>query len=409
MHSDTELPILKHCKQCGASFESFSRRRLYCTDCLVVQGRRIITRKCTDCGAAIEIVLSMAAKQERVSTILCRRCRREHNRKIIDLVCASCGRRFERGGQRGKVPLYCRGCRRRLNNTKNLTGVCSKCGGRCDKNAAQCKACSLQPGARVRLDRKPCQVCGRMFQPKTKVHRYCGAAECAKIGSNQVREERYGLRNWFICLYCGEPYKAKSKERDRFCCREHSFLWTQENPVQGPQLPPGPMPPCEICGEPVNNRNAKTCGAEQCKRTRYVLREVARSQRDRRPRPCKECGQVFTPEYGNKRRFFCSDKCLSKKMQRIGKAVRRSRIRNASAVESVDPILVFQRDGWRCKLCGCKTPKRLRGTTDDSAPELDHVVPLALGGAHTYANVQCLCRRCNQAKGATVAGQLSLL
>jgi 5-methylcytosine-specific restriction endonuclease McrA len=45
----------------------------------------------------------------------------------------------------------------------------------------------------------------------------------------------------------------------------------------------------------------------------------------------------------------------------------------------------------------------------DDAPELDHIVPLACGGAHTYQNTQCTCRECNGRKGATILGQLRLL
>ncbi|AKR55715.1 hypothetical protein XM25_07875 [Devosia sp. H5989] len=77
-------------------------------------------------------------------------------------------------------------------------------------------------------------------------------------------------------------------------------------------------------------------------------------------------------------------------------------------VEAVNPLLVFERDRWTCKLCGRKTPKRLRGTVKPDAPELDHIVPLALGGEHSYRNTQCACRQCNSAKGATAMGQTLL-
>ncbi len=52
---------------------------------------------------------------------------------------------------------------------------------------------------------------------------------------------------------------------------------------------------------------------------------------------------------------------------------------------------VFDRDGGRCVECG-------------SAFELqyDHVIPLALGGANTAANLQILCAPCNQTKGAAL-------
>ena len=48
------------------------------------------------------------------------------------------------------------------------------------------------------------------------------------------------------------------------------------------------------------------------------------------------------------------------------------------------------------------------GTCDPRAPELDHIVPLALGGAHVPENVQDACRACNSAKGATDRGQIWL-
>jgi 5-methylcytosine-specific restriction endonuclease McrA len=70
---------------------------------------------------------------------------------------------------------------------------------------------------------------------------------------------------------------------------------------------------------------------------------------------------------------------------------------------------VFERDGWRCHLCHRKTPQRLRGTHKSAAPELDHIVPISKGGAHSYANTACSCRRCNGLKSNNVLGQPSLL
>lgn len=88
------------------------------------------------------------------------------------------------------------------------------------------------------------------------------------------------------------------------------------------------------------------------------------------------------------------------------KAIRRARIRIKA--EAFDPIKVLIRDKWHCQLCGVSTPKRLRGTYEEDAPELDHIVPLALGGSHTWANVQCACRSCNIRKGAKALGQMGL-
>ncbi|WP_238346266.1 HNH endonuclease [Luteimonas saliphila] len=76
--------------------------------------------------------------------------------------------------------------------------------------------------------------------------------------------------------------------------------------------------------------------------------------------------------------------------------------------DSIDPLLVFERDKWACHLCGRKTPARLRGSCDPRAPEIDHVLPLAAGGTHTWGNVKCACRECNGRKSDRPLGQLGL-
>lgn len=77
-------------------------------------------------------------------------------------------------------------------------------------------------------------------------------------------------------------------------------------------------------------------------------------------------------------------------------------------VENVNPIKVFERDKWKCQICGVKTPRRLRGKYDDNAPELDHIMPLSLGGARSYMNTQCACRKCNSDKSNASPVQPSL-
>jgi len=42
------------------------------------------------------------------------------------------------------------------------------------------------------------------------------------------------------------------------------------------------------------------------------------------------------------------------------------------------------------------------------APELDHIVPIAAGGSHTYSNVACACKKCNIKKSSKPLGQLNL-
>lgn len=52
---------------------------------------------------------------------------------------------------------------------------------------------------------------------------------------------------------------------------------------------------------------------------------------------------------------------------------------------------VFERDGGRCAECGAAFDL-----------QFDHVIPVALGGATSEANLQLLCGSCNRVKGATL-------
>lgn len=128
---------------------------------------------------------------------------------------------------------------------------------------------------------------------------------------------------------------------------------------------------------------------------------------------CPTCGKEFKPyrQSARQRRngyrvVHCSYACAGTlRLERSPGTAARRKLRNNDAI---DPIKVCERDGWKCHICGVSTPRKLRGTTADRAPEVDHIVTLADGGPHSYSNVACACRKCNRTKGAKSFGQLLL-
>ena len=68
-------------------------------------------------------------------------------------------------------------------------------------------------------------------------------------------------------------------------------------------------------------------------------------------------------------------------------------------VERVDEWVVFRRDRWVCQICHHRVDKLL-SSPHKMGPTLDHIIPLAKGGEHSYANTQLAHRSCNSAKGA---------
>jgi len=92
-----------------------------------------------------------------------------------------------------------------------------------------------------------------------------------------------------------------------------------------------------------------------------------------------------------------------------GKAVRhkskhkRRALKMKVKCENFNPLRVFERDKYRCQLCGKKTRPDFN-QWHPLYPHLDHIVPLSLGGEHSKRNTQCLCRLCNLTKNNTGKG-----
>lgn len=74
---------------------------------------------------------------------------------------------------------------------------------------------------------------------------------------------------------------------------------------------------------------------------------------------------------------------------RARKAKRRARARGAH-VEHVNRLVVLERGDGVCGICG--------GDVDPLRFDVDHIVPLARGGEHSYANTQPAHPSCNSRK-----------
>ena len=125
-----------------------------------------------------------------------------------------------------------------------------------------------------------------------------------------------------------------------------------------------------------------------------------------RAKACKECREAIEAKYRQQYSKAYRKTDTAKAHKKAYKTKRRAK--ESATIHIVKPDYVFERDKWICQLCKGKTPKALRESNEDSAPTLDHIISLAEGGDHTYANLQCACRRCNMSKGSKSRGQLGL-
>lgn len=226
--------------------------------------------------------------------------------------------------------------------------------------------------------------------------------------------KRNSARALCVCKKCNKEFKPKKYNTITYCSRECAFadIKAWRVGIVAAVTKPGNhslvyFNTCKQCNKQWTDRRRKSLCSSECSKlfNCQYSRDRSASKKIVSIKTCKCCSNRFTAEYGNKKSVFCSTLCLKSFYKRSYRAKRRAVERGLSA-DSVDPFRVFNRDGWKCQLCKVRTPKTKRGTYDDNAPELDHIIPVSKDGAHTYMNTQCLCRKCNQLKSNSIRGQM---
>lgn len=118
---------------------------------------------------------------------------------------------------------------------------------------------------------------------------------------------------------------------------------------------------------------------------------------------CQHCGNLFVPT-GNRTKY-CSDRCRERHHEQIKS---RKRIERASQNGKVDYSItldkLIKKDNNKCYLCGgeCNLNDFImqgnQKVTGNYYPSIDHVIPLANGGTHSWNNVRLAHRICNSMK-----------
>jgi hypothetical protein len=107
---------------------------------------------------------------------------------------------------------------------------------------------------------------------------------------------------------------------------------------------------------------------------------------------CQRCGSAYVAVNARLKPRFCSVQCNSL----AKKQARRARVRGNGA-EPYSRTAVFVRDNWTCHLCGSLVEQGAHHL-DPKAPTIDHLTPIARGGADALSNVATAHRQCNSIK-----------
>ena len=122
-------------------------------------------------------------------------------------------------------------------------------------------------------------------------------------------------------------------------------------------------------------------------------------------RVCKNCGTAYTiASTGYDSEKYCSEKCMKRWTMRIKNDRRIKKMQSRKHYTDITLEKLFKRDGGVCYLCGrlCDWNDKIDGNAGNSYPSIDHVIPLAKGGTHTWRNIKLACRKCNWEKGDAI-------
>lgn len=170
---------------------------------------------------------------------------------------------------------------------------------------------------------------------------------------------------------------------------------------------------CKACGTIVERNQStvlqKNIRCECCKEQNKLRDERVKLMRffialkdAKTPKICACCGEEFYSVYPTT--VYCSEQCRKRaKLNRTGNTKNyrhRARKYGCSYESGITRIAVVRRDKNTCQICGkiCNPNDKRWGTFGPDYPTLDHKIPLAKGGPHSWSNVQCACGECNSIK-----------
>lgn len=157
--------------------------------------------------------------------------------------------------------------------------------------------------------------------------------------------------------------------------------------------------PCCLEAERKAKRIEEERRKQEAKAEKQRQREIAKLKRIKykqmRMKTCVVCGSLFVP--ANLGRRVCSDECG----RRLANRRKDKRITKDKMIDK-DITLgkLYERDNGICHLCGglCDwndEPNHI----DSKYPSIDHLIPIANGGEHSWENVKLAHWYCNTLRG----------
>lgn len=181
-------------------------------------------------------------------------------------------------------------------------------------------------------------------------------------------------------------------------CRSHWLRWREHGDPEW-QAPRFDVCIAEGCQKTPRSVTASLCEAHYMRLHRNGTLEVGQ---------CSVCQEAL-PRDSTLHRRYCETCYLDRRRSRGRDYENRRRVAILSREnEHIDSLEIYERDGWKCKLCHRKVNPKLSWPHPKSA-SLDHIIPIAKGGTHLRTNVHLAHLTCNASKRDRGGGEQLML
>lgn len=236
------------------------------------------------------------------------------------------------------------------------------------------------------LDGLKCEQCGAAMKRGRggPPPRFC-SQNCIKL----AHVAKQGIRH---CMACSKPVPLSTTKR--LFCSKNCISVHRSKPTECTH----PLVQwCKQCGNLIRDWRKKNYCSQKCRDHKHRNRKKTYVAFERSAN-CKICEKEFNGT-GRGKLTFCSSECrlIDKRLWRLDMRRKRRARKKLVRVESISRKRVFERDSWKCGICLCQIDKAAK-YPDLKSASLDHIIPIAKGGSHTYDNVQAAHFICNSFK-----------
>lgn len=308
------------------------------------------------------------------------------------IICENCGKEFNKDNLLGRPRKYCSALCQKENDkkTKRIQYVCKS------ERAEQCVFCGAKlTGKQVRFCSNECRF------------RYNRIKRGRCLSYENVKK---------ICKVCGKEFETYRQNKTTCSLECRKKLHNNSNPEHDRRKylkkHPNARTREEIHSESLLRQEQHKNEIEKRKQQREAEWAEARARKETEKKAniakyleyeaeheCVVCGSKYIAHHPFAK--YCSKTCARKNTRSRDN---RNRYKNITVDKGITLPKLAKRDHNQCQICGLfvdwedfiETNKtKICG---DMYPSIDHIMPISLGGMHSWNNVQLAHRGCNTKK-----------